>query len=97
MIEKLIKIRMDKEKYPSIVHCSAGIGRTGVIIASTIIMEMINLWLKKYTYQTILNNPNLFKISIFGVVRRLREQRGSSVFTYTQYKFIYEYIAYYLN
>lgn len=37
------------------------------------------------------------EISIFGVVRRLREQRWSMVKNADQYKFLYNYVSYWVS
>ena len=55
----------DSEK--AIVHCSAGIGRTGTTIALS--NMIISLWAQ---LNKGIKDP---KISVFSTVRRLREQR----------------------
>jgi len=55
-----------------LVHCSAGIGRTGTYIALLLLIESI-------AYQRQHQDPNSALISIFGTVRRLREQRWHMV------------------
>ena len=37
-------------------------------------------------------NPELYRVSIFGIVRRLREQRWGMVHTSEQYIYIYKFI-----
>jgi protein tyrosine phosphatase len=59
-----------------LVHCSAGVGRTGTFIALCIIRLLIN------------NNQN---ISIFNEVRKLREQRWGMVHTLSQYEYLYDF------
>jgi len=54
-----------------LVHCSAGIGRTGTYIAIMLMIESIN-----YQLNVLKTSP---KISIFSTVRRLREQRYNMV------------------
>jgi protein tyrosine phosphatase len=47
-----------------VVHCSAGVGRTGVIIA---------------IFNLILQIKSQKAISVFGTVRKMREQRWGMV------------------
>ena len=74
-----------------VVHCSAGIGRTGTLIAIYNLMHTVRTL---FNYITRTNDPFAHepRISIFGVVRRLREQRLSMVQSQSQYEFIYEYL-----
>ena len=68
-----------------LVHCSAGVGRTGTLIA---LYHMI------ITLQAMKNNP---RISVFGTVRRLREQRWGLVQTKDQYDFLYKFMEFWLQ
>jgi protein tyrosine phosphatase len=68
----------------SVVHCSAGIGRTGTTIA--IAETIINLSAQR---NAGVKDP---KFSIFDTVRRLREQRYGSVQTSGQYVFIHQFM-----
>ena len=78
-----IKIeREGKNKSPIVVHCSAGVGRTGTVIAIYLIVLCLEN-LKKLKKPLIMN--------VFNVVRKLREQRYSLVTDTEQYKFIYDY------
>ena len=78
-----IKIERGSEnKAPIVVHCSAGVGRTGTVIATSVIILCLE-YLKK------LNKPLI--MNVFNVVRKLREQRYSLVTDTDQYKFIYDY------
>lgn len=67
-----------------VVHCSAGIGRTGTYIAFMLLIESINFQL-----DVMKEAP---KISIFGTVRRLREQRYNTVSQVDQYRYIYKFM-----
>eukprot|EP00831_Metopus_contortus_P066117 TRINITY_DN589_c0_g1_i3.p4 TRINITY_DN589_c0_g1~~TRINITY_DN589_c0_g1_i3.p4 ORF type:complete len:105 (-),score=27.88 TRINITY_DN589_c0_g1_i3:66-380(-) len=64
-----------------LMHCSAGIGRTGTFLALAHLMGKIGP-----------DTPKTTRISVFHVVRLLREQRMSMVERSAQYQFIYEYI-----
>ena len=61
----------------TVVHCSAGVGRTGTFIAATELYMQIQE--KK-------------PISIFETVRRLREQRWGMVYTQPQYEYLYDFV-----
>lgn len=58
------------------VHCSAGVGRTGTFIA----LAMIKICIDKDE-----------EMSIFEIVRKIREQRWGLVYTESQYEYLYEY------
>ena len=73
-----------KENEKCIVHCSAGIGRTGVLLAISELMIEINSSKNKGD-----KNP---KFSIFNTVRKLKEQRFGMVQTFVQYQFIYHFL-----
>ena len=78
-----IKIEREGENSsPIVVHCSAGVGRTGTVIAIYLIVLCLEN-LKKLKKPLIMN--------VFNVVRKLREQRYSLVTDTEQYKFIYDY------
>ena len=59
--------------YPTIVHCSAGIGRTGVIILMETALYLIEA-----------NQP----VYPLDLTRVMRDQRGSMIQTPHQYKFV---------
>ena len=72
---------------PILIHCSAGTGRTGTLIAIFNLIKCISF------FQTV-NNDNSISpfFSVFNMVRRLREQRSGMVACFEQYKFIYHFI-----
>jgi receptor-type tyrosine-protein phosphatase gamma len=73
---------------PIMVHCSAGVGRSGTVVAIHNIAQII----KAYRQKVATHPGTKANISIFSVVRRLREQRISMVQTKEQYILIYEMI-----
>lgn len=75
-------------KSPIVVHCSAGIGRTGTLIALYFLLSLVD-------EQVQAGHP--IALSVFGTVRSLREQRYGAVQTAEQYEFIYEFMRLYFN
>ncbi len=74
-------------KSPVLIHCSAGTGRTGTLIAIFNLIKCISFF----------NGVNYDKdvkpfISVFNMVRKLREQRKGMVSCWEQYKFIYQFV-----
>ncbi|RKF55814.1 Receptor-type tyrosine-protein phosphatase beta [Erysiphe neolycopersici] len=67
---------------PRIIHCSAGVGRTGTFIALDHLLQELE--------EDKLENLEDDKDPIFDTVRRLREQRMGSVNTIQQYALIYQ-------
>ncbi|XP_035864358.1 tyrosine-protein phosphatase non-receptor type 18 [Sander lucioperca] len=63
---------------PLLVHCSAGCGRTGVIIALDYIHDLL-----------VTEQINTTDFSIMNIVLELRRQRPSAVQTKEQYQFIF--------
>ena len=66
-----------------LVHCSAGVGRTGTMIALNKIMEEID------------NGAE--EVDVFETVLQLRSERVQMVQKQTQYVFLYGCIEYYLS
>ncbi|KAE9421455.1 hypothetical protein Angca_002224, partial [Angiostrongylus cantonensis] len=81
MIEKMAELQGQCDT-PVLVHCSAGVGRTGTIISVNYIRELIG-------------SKELDSLDIFDLVMRLRKQRGSMVQTQDQYQFVHKCVAYY--
>ena len=77
-----IKKEREESKAPIVVHCSAGVGRTGTVIAIYLIIYCLE-YLKKLGKPLIMN--------VFNVVRKLREQRYSLVTDTDQFQFIYDF------
>lgn len=80
--KELIK---EKEPGPIVVHCSAGIGRTGTFIVIDMIIDQIK--------QSNLNCD----IDIQQTIQNVRAQRSGIVQTEAQYKFIYLVISHYIS
>ena len=74
MIDKLIA-DLQENRIP-VVHCSAGVGRTGTLIA------MAQLKLLIGTSEAL---------SVFNEIRRMKEQRWGMIYTASQYEYLYEY------
>eukprot|EP01017_Pseudomicrothorax_dubius_P006775 TRINITY_DN119_c0_g1_i2.p1 TRINITY_DN119_c0_g1~~TRINITY_DN119_c0_g1_i2.p1 ORF type:complete len:359 (+),score=57.07 TRINITY_DN119_c0_g1_i2:318-1394(+) len=89
------KMQQEKADNPSplVVHCSAGIGRTGTLIALYQLVNYLDLYEKTYRDDLDDEVKAEYRISIFGTVRRIREQRWGLVQTFAQYNLIYEFIA----
>lgn len=66
---------------PLIVHCSAGVGRTGTFIAVDIVTRQAAAMQKE---------GSVLKVSIPEVVQKLRKERMWMVQTLTQYAMIYQ-------
>ncbi|XP_056179990.1 receptor-type tyrosine-protein phosphatase kappa-like isoform X3 [Falco biarmicus] len=75
LVEMVNKTGLEKPAGPVLVHCSAGIGRTGTFIALDFLLKM---------------GKAERKVDVFHCVQRLREQRVSMVQTKEQYAFLYE-------
>lgn len=91
LIEKVQENIRDFPEGKIVVHCSAGIGRTGTLIAIYNIIEAIEELVSRDSTE----NPP--RVSVFGTVRRLREQRFQMVITEIQYQYLYEYVEHYLK
>ncbi|XP_068089061.1 tyrosine-protein phosphatase non-receptor type 14 [Hyperolius riggenbachi] len=67
---------------PVLVHCSAGVGRTGVVILSELMMRCLE------------NND---KVEIPMMLKYLREQRMFMIQTIAQYTFVYQVLIHFLE
>lgn len=77
-----IERKWKQTKGKILVHCSAGVGRTGVVIA---------------IYNMITEIKSHGTLSVFKSVRLLREQRWGMVATDDQYSFIYKFMEYWIS
>lgn len=83
---------------PMVVHCSAGCGRTGTIIALDTFLRLMDLDLAlaaKRDPDVLTESPSLSdkvdwnKDWIFEIVKQLRTQRTTMVQAFDQYRFLY--------
>uniref|UniRef100_A0A8C7UHR5 Receptor-type tyrosine-protein phosphatase epsilon n=1 Tax=Oncorhynchus mykiss TaxID=8022 RepID=A0A8C7UHR5_ONCMY len=84
MLKFLKKVKTVNPSYagPIVVHCSAGVGRTGTFIVIDAMIDMMHVEQR---------------LDVFGFVTRIREQRSQLVQTDMQYSFIYQaLLEYYL-
>lgn len=80
LLDFVERIKKGNHKSPILVHCSAGVGRTGVFIAL-------------YNLLTQLDQPSTTHLDVFKTVTRLREQRVRMVQTIEQYVILYDALA----
>ena len=71
-----------------VVHCSAGIGRTGTFCAIDILLQRIH-WLKLQVHGSLQQGAIERAMDIAELVRALRKQRRGMVQTGDQYSFIF--------
>uniref|UniRef100_A0A8C6T4K9 Receptor-type tyrosine-protein phosphatase epsilon n=1 Tax=Neogobius melanostomus TaxID=47308 RepID=A0A8C6T4K9_9GOBI len=84
MLKFLKKVKSINPSYagPIVVHCSAGVGRTGTFIVIDSMIDMMH---------------SEQRLDVFGFVSRIREQRCQLIQTDMQYSFIYQaLLEYYL-
>ena len=77
MLELAAEVRefMDRRKTPVLVHCSAGIGRTGTFMATDICTKILH---------------DTGKVDVVAVVNKLRDDRGGLVQHAAQLKFLHD-------
>ena len=88
MINLLDKL---KEKRNIVIHCSAGVGRTGTFIC------MYNLYHEIITQIYSKTKSKEITFCIFNLVRKIKEMRYLSVENEFQYSFLYLFANYLLN
>lgn len=89
LMHLLDTIQQEREQSNTVVvHCSAGIGRTGTIIALHELVSSLHAQLAR-------GSSNV-RVSVFATVRRLREERWGMVQNRDQYSFIYKFLSRYI-
>lgn len=83
--EQQDKLQALEQAGPLVVHCSAGIGRTGTFIVIDMLLSQI-----------MALGPNC-EIDIYKTVQYVREQRSGMVQTEAQYRFIYNAVQKYIE
>lgn len=74
-----------RDSKPTIVHCSAGIGRTGTFIVIDILLKLIDC------------KGIDTEIDIQNTIQECRKQRSGMIQTEEQYRFVYQAIAAYIS
>ncbi|TMW69820.1 hypothetical protein Poli38472_001976 [Pythium oligandrum] len=78
-----------------VVHCSAGIGRSGTFIAIDIILQALHGAFRMHASDASSSSVELLRqsLNVPQIVHRIRSQRPGMVQTPEQYEMIYRYIA----
>ena len=89
LLNKALELTLKNQKI--LIHCSAGVGRTGTFIALLNMKSIVKKHISKVG-EGELQLLETLEFSIFNTVRKLREQRWGMVYRREQYIFIYEYM-----
>ena len=84
-LEMFVVVKKNKNTFPMVVHCSAGVGRTGTFIA------MYNLYNEILQQIDDLTKKEI-EFSIFNLVRKMKEMRMFLVQNVYQYLFVHQFI-----
>ena len=84
LIDEQINKEKNVQKNPIVIHCSAGVGRSGVFLTLYLLYKEI--------MESINENKELIIFNVFNLVRKLKEMRMYSVENINQYNFIYYFI-----
>jgi len=94
MLDLHDQINKESRSGPTIVHCSAGIGRSGAFIAADILLKRMKvLTLENHKKREEGNGEEINNTALKllkTIVEELREQRRGMVQTEDQYKFVYQ-------
>lgn len=88
-IEMINEVDKFRGNNPIVVHCSAGVGRTGTFISMYCLYKEIT--------KQIDNKEKEIQFSIFNLVRKIKEMRILMVQTEVQYQFIHYFVRYLLS
>jgi len=93
VISYIAEYRSRNAESPVLIHCSAGLGRTGCLIGIYNIVKSLHM-MKVYNKNCKEEEKKVEPFfSVFNIVRKLREQRNGMVTSSTQYKYMYEFCA----
>lgn len=90
IIDLIEFIKIYNNNQPVIVHCSAGVGRSGTFIS---LYNLYNIIMKQINDV----NTNEIKFSIMNIVRQLKEMRLHLVENEKQYLYLYQFVTLLLN
>lgn len=79
------------DKFKPLIHCSAGIGRTGTWIAIQYLIEIFN-----GSDSGSIDSMLLTKVNLIELIMMLRNHRAGMIQTFVQFQFIYNYIRQHL-